>query len=257
MTFSEQIVYAMFKASKYKELLSLKKKRFVLFASVLSLMLSFVLFVIPSGAMIAGMGGFENLFVNQISEMKYTDGELKIKKPFELSLNLTHVLIDTKDEVVSDEKLGRDGMYLAVGSKTIRMCYVIEHEVIEYKLQNLDELLVEGFDNRELCKLIPYIYLYMVVYFLINAISIFIKYALVALVYSICINSVNMTMNLGLSFGQVFKLCYYGQTMGIILVNFNAALGLLPELLVSIIGIFISVHMITKSTVLMGKKNQD
>lgn len=256
MTFSEQIVYAMFKAPKYKEIVQLKTRRFVLFAAVISLVLSLVTFAIPAGAMIAGMGGFENLFINQISDMNYSNGELSIKKPFELNLNLTHVLIDTEDDMVSKEKLDSDGVYFAVGAKKIRMCYVIEHEVVDYQIRDLSEVLVDGFNNEVLCRLIPYIYVYLVVYFVFNAIGFFIKYAIVALVYSICMNSVNRSLDIGLSYGQVFQICFYGQTLGMILVNFNAALGLLPELLVSMVGIFYSVHMITKSTILMSKKNQ-
>ncbi len=41
-----------------------------------------------------------------------------------------------------------------------------------------------------------------------------------------------------------------------ILSNFNQAIGLLPTLLVSIVGIFVTVHMITVSVALMKNERE-
>ena len=96
----------------------------------------------------------------------------------------------------------------------------------------------------------------MFVVFIFNCIGFFIKYAAMALLFGLFINTINKTMNINMTFGEVFKLCFYGQTLGIIISNFNTALGLLPATVVSIICVFISVHMITTSVVFMNPKNQ-
>lgn len=256
MTFSEQIVYAMFKPSKYKELVNLKTGRSVLFTIVLTIVLGIVTFLIPTGAFITGFGGFEKLFSKRMGELEYSDNSLKIERPFEMSFDYNNVLIDTSAERVADDMLDRDGMYIAVGSKTIRFAFVNDTKVADYASMALDTLLFEGFNNDTLVKYIPAIYGYLFMTFLMTCAGFFIKYGFIALVFTIWINAVNKQLQLGLSYGQVFMLCFYGQTFGIILSNFNAALGWLPQIIVSMIGVFVSVHMITASVALMREGDQ-
>ena len=256
MTFSEQIVYAMFKPSRYKEMVNLKTGRSVLFIVVMMLVLGIVSFLVPTGAYITGFGGFETLFTERMGTMEYKDGELSIDRPFEMSYDYNNILIDTSVESITDEMMDKDGAYLAVGSKTLRMTFAYDGEVIDYMTVPLDTLIEEGFTNESLCDIIPNIYAYLVLVFVLTSIGYFIKYAVIALILSIFYNSLNKQFEFGLSYGQVFMVCFYGQTFGYILSNFNAALGLLPQLLVSSVSIFISIHMITYSAALMKSDKQ-
>ena len=256
MTFSEQIVYAMFKPSRYKEMVNLKTGRSVLFIVVMMLVLGIVSFLVPTGAYITGFGGFETLFTERMGTMEYKDGELSIDRPFEMSYDYNNILIDTSVESITDEMMDKDGAYMAVGSKTLRMTFAYDGEVIDYMTVPLDTLIEEGFTNESLCDIIPNIYAYLVLVFILTSIGYFIKYAVIALILSIFYNSLNKQFEFGLSYGQVFMVCFYGQTFGYILSNFNAALGLLPQLLVSSVSIFISIHMITYSAALMKSDKQ-
>lgn len=256
MTIAEQIVYAMFKPSKYKEMLQLKKGRFSLFVVIIMLVLGIVTFIIPAGALIAGFGGFESLFKNQMSTLSFTDGALSLEHPFRMDIGGLTLMINTGHESVEDELLRHDGVYIAVGSKVMRFAFTLDGRITDYQTVDITGVFPEGFDNQSLIRMIPSIYVYMVFAFLFRCLGFFVKYAVVALVYSLFINSVNKNMGLHLSYGEVFQLCFYGQTLGIILSNFNAALGWLPAMLVSIAGIFISIHMITMSVVFMNPRNQ-
>lgn len=256
MTFSEQIVYAMFKPSKYRELLELKKGRFAIFVVVLCLVLGIVTFAIPAGALVSGFGGFEKLFKEQMSDLSCENGVLKLEKPFRMDINGLTMLINTEDEAVSDEYLKHDGIYMAMGSRYMRMTITLDGQVTDYQKIDMTGVFPDGFNNDSLVDMIPVIYTYLVFMFLAQCVGFFVKYAVVALIYSLFINSVNRNMDLKLSYGKVFQICFYGQTLGIILSNFNAALQLIPTTIVSVIGIFISVHMITMSVVLMNPKNQ-
>ncbi|MBO5424187.1 MAG: DUF1189 family protein [Lachnospiraceae bacterium] len=247
MTFSEQIVYAMFKPAKYKEILKLKKRRAVLFVVVLMLVLGIVRFVVPTASIIAGFGGFESLFSNKISALEYSDGKLSIEQPFIMNFSGINVMIDTSVETITDDMLERDGTYFAIGSKQLRCVVVADEPLYELAPINLNELLPEGFNNAMMLELIPGLYLYMVIYFLILCVGFFIKYGFLALIFSLTANGMNKMMELRLSFGEVFMICFYGQTFGIILSNFTAAIvGYIP-MFISLIGIFISIHMITSA----------
>ncbi|MDE6025230.1 MAG: DUF1189 domain-containing protein [Lachnospiraceae bacterium] len=256
MTLSEQIVYAMFKPSRYKEMIKLKRKKSVLFIVVLMFVLGIVTFAVPTGAYITGFGGFEKLFTQNMGNIKYQDGALSIDKPFEMIVGGAHILIDTETETVTDEKMNKSGAYFAIGSKNMRLAIVSDRKVSDYKTISLTGLLPDGLDNNMLVSYIPGIYMYLVIIFISTCIGFFIKYGFFALVFSICINSMNKRMELGLTYGQVFMLCFYGQTLGMILVNFNAAIGLMPAIIVSLVGFFISINMITMSVAIIHQGKQ-
>ena len=115
---------------------------------------------------------------------------------------------------------------------------------------------MNGFNNDTLKRMIPFIYTYMVISLLVSCAGYFLKYALLALVFGIFVNAINNNLGLGLSKKDVFKLCFYGQTLGIIISNFNAALGFLPVGIVSGICIVISINMISSGAFSMNKMNQ-
>ena len=256
MNFSEQIVYAMFKPSKYKEMIKLKTSRFVGFTIVLMLVLGIVTFVVPAGAYITGFGGFEKLFANKMSRIEFKNGTLSIENPFNISIEGMNIIIDTETETVPDEKMTKNGAYIALGSKNMRMAIVTGKDILNYQVVSLNKFLPEGLNNEMLTSFIPWIYVYLVLAFLVTCIGFFLKYGLMALLFSIVINSMNKRMELGLSYGQVFAICFYGQTLAMILVNFNSAIGFLPAILVSLAGIFISANMITLSIALIHQGKQ-
>ena len=78
MTFSEQIVYGWFKPSKYKDMIELPRRRFVVYVIVMMLVLAIVSYVVPTASIISGFGGFEKLFTQSLGEVNYTDDTLSV-----------------------------------------------------------------------------------------------------------------------------------------------------------------------------------
>lgn len=256
MTFSEQIYYALFKPSKYKELVNLKTSRFVIFAIAISLVLGIVTTAVPAAAIISGFGGFETLFGKRIAPMKYEDGELSIEKPFELNIKGTYFVIDTEEDQVADDKLDSDGYYVAFGKKNLKLALVYDHKIYQEQAFPLGYYLPEGFNNQMLIQIIPVIYVGLFFGVLIKGVSFFVKYGFYALILSLLINSINKQFNLKLTSGQVFQLCFYGETLGMVVSNFNMAMNFLPYDIVNIIMIFVSINIIMSAVVLMNPKHQ-
>jgi hypothetical protein len=253
-SFSEQIVYAMFRPSKYAGLLTLKKSRFAGFVAVMVLVLSIVTFAIPTGAVITGFGGFERLFTSVIPAMSVEDGELRIEEPFTMSFNQYNVLIDTDEAAPSDEKLDKVGGYIAVGSQVIRFAVSTGTEVYDYSTVSLSGLLKAGFNNQSLTAMIPSIYIAMFITFLVMCIGFFIKYALIAVVLALLAGLINKRFDLGLGFGELFRLGFYSQSFAMILMNFNDALDSpIPYIVASFISIFVTLQCITNSLMNMVK----
>ena len=256
MTFSEQIVYAMFKPAKYKEMLSLKKSRAVLFVITMMLVLGIVNFVIPVGAFITSLGGFGDLFENKIGNITYQDGTLNDDRKYDISYDGIHFLIDTEDELVADEKLKKDGVYIALGSKAVKLSAVSGDSYVTYKTIYYSGFLPDGFSNQSLINNIPFIYGYLFFVFIFSCVGYFIKYAAFAVLLGIMLDPTAQRLGINLGRGQMFMLCFYGETLGIIISNFNAALGLLPSLVGSFIGIFVTTRMITTALAYMHQGNK-
>lgn len=256
MTISEQIVYGMIKPSRYKEILELKKSRWISYVIIMMLALSVISFVVPVASKIYGFGGFENLFTNKISDFQYSDNELQIEKPYQMSIGLNHMLIDTDYDTVPKNLLKKDGIYYAFGSKNVKLAYTIDGTIQAENIYRLEDILWEGFSNETLCEMIPHIYVMLLFMFIFNAIGHFISSGLFALFLAICVNSMNKYMKLGLSFGKVFILSFYGQSLYMVVSAVNDVIGLLPSVLVTMIGLFVTVHFVTTALITMSKGNQ-
>ena len=215
MTFSEQIVYGWFKPSKYKDMIELPRRRYVAYVIVMMLVLSIVSYVVPTASIISGFGGFEKLFTQSLGEVNYTDDTLSVSNNFDMHINAANFLVDTSQETVQNESLKKQGMFLAVGSKTVRISMVLGSKVTDYGVYYLSDYLQDGFNNDSLVAMIPSIYAVLFVTLLGTMLSYFVKYAVVALLFSILVNSMNHQFHLNLQFGQVFALCFYGQSFAI------------------------------------------
>jgi len=247
MTFSEQIVNAMLKPSKYKDILKLKKGRHILFIIVMMLVLSIVAFVVPTAATIAGFGGFEKLFAEKLPPLEYKNGTLEIEKKFEMGFGVYNVIIDTSVAGISNDMLDRDGINIAIGSKDVRVVIVYGDKAGEQGKMSLAGLLFDGFNNESLVNMIPTIYVALFISTFFVGIGFFVKYGIFALILAIWTNSINKYYEMGLYFSEVFMVCFYGMTFGYIVSNFNAALGLFSQTIVSIVTVFISMNIISSA----------
>ena len=158
MTFSEQIVYGWFKPSKYKDMIELPRRRFVAYVIAMMLVLAIVSYVVPTASIISGFGGFEKLFTQSLGEVNYTDDTLSVSNNFDMHINAANFLVDTSQETVQNESLKKQGMFLAVGSKTVRISMVLGSKVTDYGVYYLSDYLQDGFNNDSLVAMIPSIY---------------------------------------------------------------------------------------------------
>jgi hypothetical protein len=253
-SFSEQIVYAVFRPSKYAGLLELKNSRFAGFVVMIVLVLSIVTFIIPTGAVIAGFGGFEKLFSSVIPALSVEDGKLKIEKPFSMSFNQYNVLIDTDDEAPADEKLTKAGAYIAIGSQIVRFAVSTGSEVYNYSTVSFEGMLGDGFTNQSLVDMIPTIYVMMLITFIVMCIGFIIKYTVIALLLAFIASFVNKKLELGLGFGSLFKIGFYSESFAMILTNFNDALGSpIPYIITSFISIFVTLQFVSNAMYSIAK----
>ncbi len=256
MTFSEQFTYALFYPSKHKELIKLKKSRFVAFVIVLMLAISIVGFAIPIASYISSLGGLTDLFGKKIGKIEYTDERLVAETGFSTSFNGMHFVLNTDEDEVPDNHLRKDGVYISFGATTVKATIVSGDSKTNYSLIEYKDFLPEGFNNEDLCNMVPSMYAYLVIAFIFECISNFISYALIALLLSWMVKGALKRMDLAIRGEGLFRLCMYSQALGIVISNFNQAIGLAPAFFGSMVAVMITLSFLTTAIVSMKGGNK-
>ncbi len=82
-----------------------------------------------------------------LGEVNYTDDTLSVSNNFDMHINAANFLVDTSQETVKNESLKKQGMFLAVGSKTVRISMVLGSKVTDYGVYYLSDYLQDGFNK--------------------------------------------------------------------------------------------------------------
>lgn len=239
--------------AKELALVSVKSSsRFIGYVIFMSFLVSLMIFAVPTASKITSFGGFKNLFMNKVPSFEYTDGTLTADKAFEMKLSNVNIIMDTRVNEFVFGDFEREGIYIAIGAKNIKMVTITDikddssyQEVYSYPNSLV---LMDGMNNMTLVKMRPFFYIMIFFIFMFSTALAAGKYLLAALFYAFIFKSLTSVSKLPMTFLDSFHMCFYAQTLGIILVNMNMALGnLVSPFIASAIGIVITVVIIHKA----------
>lgn len=239
--------------AKELALVSVKSSsRFIGYVIFMSFLVSLMIYAVPTASKITSFGGFKNLFMNKVPAFEYTDGTLTADKAFEMKLSNVNIIMDTRVNEFVFGDFEREGIYIAIGAKNIKMVTFTDikddssyQEVYSYPNSLV---LMDGMNNMTLVKMRPFFYIMIFFIFMFSTALAAGKYLLAALFYAFIFKSLTSVSKLPMTFLDSFHMCFYAQTLGIILVNMNIALGnLVSPLIASAIGIVITVVIIHKA----------
>ena len=244
----EQLRISIMSPKQLVGLSQLKVSRFVRYCLLLSCLVIVMTYIVPIAATLAGFGGFRKLFTEKMPEFSVKSGALTAEGSFSLNLGNYEIIMDTSDNVVSPDKFMGKPVTIAIGKYRVQVA-VNQNGLSEIVVdQPVNSLFTEGFTRQDLVDAIPGFYIALGLIGLVSMGGIVIKYLIASLLYMFLGWALAKHSDLGLTKGNVFRLCYYAQTIGILLVNLNAALGyLIPSLIVSAVGIFLSLRWVAKS----------
>lgn len=227
---------------------TLKVSRFVRYAILLGFLVAVMINIIPTAATIAGFGGFKSLFQDRMPDFIVQDGEMRAEEPYSINLGNYEILIDTTEDVVPQEKYLGKLITIAIGRKRVQVA-VSQNGLSEVAIDMpISAYFDEGFNRDMLVSAIPGFYIGLGLIAIFTMVWIIGKYLLAALIYMLLAYALARNSGLGLTRGNVFRLCFYAQTIGILLVNLNQALGyLIPSMIVSAVGIFLTLRWIAKT----------
>ena len=240
---------------KTKELAETSVKnssRFIAYVIFISVLVATMTFAVPSASKISSFRGFRNLFMNKVPAFEMTDAGLVSDKKFEMKLSNVTILMDTELDQFRFGNFKREGAYIAIGSKYTKMITITDieddssyNETYSYP-NNL--LFPTGFNNSDLVKMIPGFYISLIFIYVMLATFAALKYILAAVIYAVVTRSLTVISKLPMTFIDALHMCFYAETLGILIVNINSALGyLISPLLVSAAGIIITIFIIHKA----------
>ncbi len=261
MSFFEQLAASITKPSKYFALAKDSLRHKNTYIIVTAIIMSIMTFVIPAAAVIAGFGGFNNLFSKSMPAMSFEDGVFKASKHFDMEISSVHFYVDTSKEAVTmtDEMSEEYALYINFGSKkySIIMSQGDEGNVT-LASGNLTEILPEGFDNDMLVQTIPLIYAGLFFDFLVVAIGKAINYMIYSLILMIFVLPIIKKYDNILTVSECFYFCYFAVTFAMLVESINQALGyLIPSFIVLIIGFFFTVRCIFKAIASLDSTNAE
>ncbi len=229
----------------------LRKKKFAGYVFFLLTLVSIIIYVIPMAAAIIGFDGFGTLFRDKLPDIKVENGILQCEERFEMAIPNLHIIIDTEEAVCNLPDTDAGGMYLLLGSKEFRLT-LLEVAGNQKATQNLmdgkiGDFLPDGMVKEDLVSIIPGIYITLFLAWILVIVGLMIRYFFMALVYMLFAFPMIKRSGLPLEGGEIFRMCFYAETTGILLVNINTATGLIPGGIASIAGIILTCVYIFRS----------
>jgi len=226
----------------------LKVSRFVRYVFLLGLLVTIMTYIVPAAATIAGFGGFNKLFREKMPDFYVKNGEMYSAEPFSVAIGDYEIIIDTSEDAVPTDKYIGKFLTIAIGKRRVQVA-VSQNGLTDVAIdQKVSDYFEDGFNREMLINAIPGFYIAIGLMGLFSLAGVILKYLAASVIYMLLAWSLVKTSGLDITRGNCFRLCFYAQTVGILLVNINKALGyLLPSLLVSAVGIFLSLRYIAKS----------
>ena len=228
----------------------LKVSRFVRYVILLSLLVAIMLTVVPAAATIASFGGFNKLFNDRMPAFQVKNGEFLVEERFSLVIGSCEIVMDSAEDTVAQDKFLGKMITIAIGKKRMQVV-LSQNGLSEVAMdQPISAYFEDGFDKSMLTEAIPGFYIAIGLMTLFTMVWTALKYSLASLIYMLLSWALVKQTSLDLNKGNVFRICFYAQTIGILLVNLNQAMGyLIPSFIVSIVGIFITFRWILRSVV--------
>ena len=231
-----QLGYAITKPSAYKNMLKLDWQKRVMFLCLLMVLTTMIQYVIPASAMITGFGGFENLFLNRVAAFTFENGQLEVEKVISISDGaLMSFKVDTSVDAYGKDDFEKDGYPM--------QCLVSKSNIILLQYDRVTEFLfsdpsMEGVSvtNESLLRIIPVIYIGMIVLFGFYTIENLLIYLFISLIFAISGLSINATLHTKLSFGSIYMIALYSGTAAWIISSVNTVLGAPVSSLILSIG---------------------
>ncbi len=260
MSIADRFLTAMFMPREYGKLLKLKSGSVVGFMALVIFLISFIQYAIPTLGAVAGLGGIRNIIENQMPHFSLKNGEFTLDDKIEQQDNSmgVYILVDTDKEKLTKEDIPANVVEAIMVSRTNMIVYNevagVGKMVQEEKFSDYKELTIS---NDTLADMAPVFYVVMVFAYVSIYIFMLIKYLFSALFYAVVMYLLSKTMMLDMTFGKMYKIALFAQTLGSIVMAITYCIGSSVLVLTgSAFNMLVTVILMNKAMVAM-KMEQD
>lgn len=228
MSMADRFITAMFTPREYGKLLRLRSGSVIGFLVLVSFLISFIQYAIPTLGAVAGMGGIRNIVENQIPQFSLKNGEFILDEKIEKQDNSVgvYVLVDTSKKKFTKEDIPANVVEAILVSKSNILLYNevtgVGKLVQEEKFSDYKNLTIS---NTTLADASAMFYIMMVVVYVFVYLFVLVKYLFTAVFYAVVMYLLSKTMMLDLTFGKVYKIALFAQAFGSIVMAVTYCIG--------------------------------
>lgn len=238
----DQIPISFFKPSRYKELLSLKRRYLVGFVILISF-LSFALeTLIPFLAWDVSVGGLDNMVENGIPDFKVENGIFEIDSPIEIKVpGLIYIKADSSVESVQEGDVDPDYPEVILISKSNMM---IKNTGMVYEIRFSD--LKQTVTKQSLLDIMPLAKVMAVITFVLTYLTKVAGFLISALFFALISRTMARDKEGNtVPFKTAFIFAIYARAPFVLLSGINSCLGnLISPIVVIFLGVFLTMHFI-------------
>ncbi len=224
---------------------------FIKYVIFISLLCGLISFAVPTASKLVSFGGLNKLFTKTIPAFSVKDGTLMAERKFEIKLSSATIMMDTTINEFRRDDFDYPGIFVTLGSKRIKMISYPNvsdpesyNEVYSFAIR---DVLIEGFNNQKLASMSVIFYITMIIIFIFTCLFAAIRYVFFAGVLCIFTRTSTALCKLPMTLRDTFHLNLYAQTISIILVNANEAIGFINPIITSFAGIVITIFVINRA----------
>ena len=249
-TLIDSLVTAMFAPKEYGNLLRLKNGKIVGYVLIVVLLSCVIQYAIPALGSIAGLGGMKSIIMNEIPEFSLQKGEFYYEKKID-NMEETmgvYLLVDTTVDSFSKEDVPENVMQAMMVSKSNMIIYNSLYGMGGMvDVQNFEDFKDYTITNQTVADMSGWIYAGLAGFFVFLCGVAMVEYLCTALFYAAFLYILVKNMIQELTFGTVFKVVLFAQTIGLLVQSVTYCIG--GELLM-IAGNFFNVLV---TVILMNK----
>ena len=248
----DRFIIALTKPSRLVGVSVMPVSRAILYAIVMFVFLAFVAYGMPAIANIVSFGGFRNLFLNKVPAFTVTDGKLVAEESFQMNIGNIKILMDTSKAEITEGDVDAYGAYVGIGSDTVKMFTYINDGTKNsfYEMYNfpISYMFPDGFNNKQMADMSIMFYFSVVFLILFYAGIMLVQQLVLTGLYMIIAWPLSKIAKIDLKLSDIYILCLYAETLGLVILNLNEALGtLIPYLVVAVAAVIITVIYIRKA----------
>lgn len=248
----ERLIIAVSRPSELLPVALQKTSRAVGYFVFLMLLVGIMTSLIPSAATVIGFGGFRNLFLHKMPAFTLESGDLHADSSWDMMLSGIHLYMDTDKDTLTEEDLPYGGIYVAFSRKNLSLL-ILQDTGSDRELTNvysvpLKDIFPDGFNNQKLADSAWAYYLMIAVAFVLAVIRGGIRYLFLSVLYALYANAILAHTTVDVRSRDCVILAIYAETLEILIVNLNAALGtLIPFTIAAVAGICLTFSRIRRA----------